>query len=57
MSQYEVTFQIAASQGGHVRKVMVRARQSSEAICAAALKLDDERIDRWTLLKCVECSS
>lgn len=63
--KYEVVFQVAASQGGVERKVEVdvasagASAQDSRAmaIAMASLKLDDEGIDRWSLLRCVPVTS
>ena len=55
--RYSVEFQLAASHGGGPRRVVVDANDFGDAIVVAALKLDDEGIDRWSLVRCVKETS
>lgn len=54
---FDVQFEIAPSQGGQERVVSVQADGVSAAVLAAALKLDEEGIDRWSLRKVTESTS
>ena len=56
-SQWDVKVQIAASQGGNARTVRVSAINEVQAVVSATMKLDDEGIDRWSLLSCSKVTS
>lgn len=62
--KYEVTFKIAASQGGNERKVEVdvidqgsEQTNQADAIITASLVLDAEKIDRWSLVRVAKVTS
>jgi len=62
--KYEVTFEIAASQGGNERRVEVDVidqgdenTNKADAIVTASLVLDDEKIDRWSLVRVAKVTS
>jgi hypothetical protein len=58
MTKFEVTFRVAASQGGQIEKVCVDAKDEVEAMTAATLKLEDDKgIDRCSLVKIVKVTS
>ena len=53
MVNYEVSFRVGRS----VVRVSVHARQSADAIVAAALKLDAEGVRNWSLVRVAEVMS
>jgi len=56
--KYQVKVKLAASMGiAQTRTVEVEAAGKAEAIVAASLKLDDEKVDRWSLESVNEMSS
>lgn len=55
--KYEVRVRLAASQGNREVNVEVEASDKADAIVKTALKLDDEKKDRWSLIHVVPVTS
>jgi alkylhydroperoxidase/carboxymuconolactone decarboxylase family protein YurZ len=57
VDKFEVQVRLAASHGGSTEKVIVEAKDTVAALVAAALKLDAEGKNRWSLVSCVKVTS
>jgi hypothetical protein len=56
--KYEVRVRVAASQGGHVERLEVDARDAADALVKACFVLqDDKGIDRWSLVGIAKVTS
>lgn len=51
MQKFAVEVEVMPSCGGGNRRIEVPAKNPAEAIVKATLALDDEGIDRWTLVR------
>jgi hypothetical protein len=51
MQKFEVEVQVMPSCGGGLRRVKVNAKDTTEAIVKATLALDEQGIDRWSLIR------
>jgi hypothetical protein len=51
MQKFAVEVEVMPSCGGGKRRIEVEAKDQVEAIVKATLALDDEGIDRWSLVR------